>query len=1423
MNNYNNQGYAFNTGQNQQQNVGGQQQPNLFQTQPTGYQFGVQAQQPQATGWGVQPQMMSQQTGYQNQPQIQQQQQQQQQPIGAQRTGFQPRTSFGQKLQAQVTGWQPQQQQQQIPQTSFDQQAQPQASFQTQPQAGFQPQPQTSFQSQPQMQFKPLMAQPTGVFIRSLNETPSQPKKNTELKIPNIRLSFISARDQERFQGIFRQNIQPGENAVDGSTARQILMRSNLDATTLAQIWELCDTNKSGKLLFPEFALALYLCNRAIRGDAVPSALPIKVHNEVTSFVDTINFGIPDSNGDANQQPLVSFNQQATGFAPQATGFAPQVTGYGAQPPVTFNSQQTGSANQPKPLALQPTGVQVSPQALNLQPTGIQVQQTGMQMQPTGLQMQPTGFGMPPQTSFVAQPTGGYGLTMQPTGLAAQPTGKPGQWGFVSMPTGNLPGLDMMKTQFMPNAPQANNNMAASMGGSQASNVTWAITKPEKQIYDNIFKKWDTKKNGYVSGEVAISVFGKSGLSRSDLESIWNLADIGNKGKLDKDEFSVAMHLIYRRLNGFDIPTQLPPELVPPSSRLLQETMYAMKNQLKDNSSSGRNGGDRPRGSISAASFKNNDDDIEYVSSARHRSRRKPKNEDYEDNTDDDEKSRKKSALDRLRKQIREKKILLESADAQDEDHQRQLDSDRREINSLKEQILNLQSQINISANGTSSEAKRGLLQRLQQSSILVPSLVNEIKGITDQVSATKMELYRIQLQESNPTGISIKGTGPNGEVTNRDRRIAKQKALIQARMAKLTGKPAPNIDAFESNEEKLEQESKKVQQEAKETKKAVQDIDSSIDEMVKDIESSLSVSNKSEAGYRKWELGEGVVSGPVKSFIGQLADAKKEVPYSTHADTSSPEISSISSALGTISGNVRRARTNVEDRAKLIKEKAERRMRERLAKLGLRTRKADDTTKEQPVAELATKVVAPTPVAKPIVSIPVAKPIAPTPITKPVAKPAASEPSRSIEKDEDYEDDDDDDDEEIKALLAQKKALEEKEKEHKRKKQERRAKRIAELKAQMEALRKEDEDDDSSEDEDEDPGEKEETPAKKEAKQTAPPPVPAPRVVSGNNKPDVAEKATAGISATSNNPFARMANAGASQKSNAVSEAPSEPKPAEKVESKAVRNNNPFFKPAHKGPDIDTQKLEAQRAAQRGLGDDGWSDDEEGNNGEDEKDEEEEDSDDEIPSSKKQAALASLLFGGGSRQNSVKPKQEETKGKQIEIENKNEENKSDEQEKNEEFTAQEETEDEWADAASKAPSPGVSSEGTKDHSREGSVSAEVPTSSPPIPSNQPVNDAPSAPPPPPPPVPQANAAAFAPVSAPVPPPIPQASAPAPPPIPQVSAPSPPSSSAPSPSPAISQNTIGALLGEINVGAKLRKVDKSQQHIATGATVGKVL
>uniref|UniRef100_A0A3Q3H0Z7 Epidermal growth factor receptor pathway substrate 15 like 1 n=1 Tax=Kryptolebias marmoratus TaxID=37003 RepID=A0A3Q3H0Z7_KRYMA len=51
------------------------------------------------------------------------------------------------------------------------------------------------------------------------------------------------------------------------------------------------------------------------------------------------------------------------------------------------------------------------------------------------------------------------------------------------------------------------------------------------------------------------------------LGKIWDLSDLDKDGHLDKEEFTVAMHLVYRTMEKEPVPSSLPPSLIPPSKR----------------------------------------------------------------------------------------------------------------------------------------------------------------------------------------------------------------------------------------------------------------------------------------------------------------------------------------------------------------------------------------------------------------------------------------------------------------------------------------------------------------------------------------------------------------------------------------------------------------------------------------------------------------------------------------------------------------------------------------------------------------------------------------------------------------------------------------------------------------------------------------
>ncbi|XP_061093993.1 epidermal growth factor receptor substrate 15-like 1 isoform X11 [Conger conger] len=101
---------------------------------------------------------------------------------------------------------------------------------------------------------------------------------------------------------------------------------------------------------------------------------------------------------------------------------------------------------------------------------------------------------------------------------------------------------------------------------SSTSESHWAVRPEEKGKFDGIFESL-APVNGLLSGEKVKPVLINSKLPLDVLGRVWDLSDIDKDGHLDKDEFAVAMHLVYRALEKEPVPSVLPSSLIPPSKR----------------------------------------------------------------------------------------------------------------------------------------------------------------------------------------------------------------------------------------------------------------------------------------------------------------------------------------------------------------------------------------------------------------------------------------------------------------------------------------------------------------------------------------------------------------------------------------------------------------------------------------------------------------------------------------------------------------------------------------------------------------------------------------------------------------------------------------------------------------------------------------
>uniref|UniRef100_A0A3P9Q5T9 Epidermal growth factor receptor pathway substrate 15 like 1 n=2 Tax=Poecilia reticulata TaxID=8081 RepID=A0A3P9Q5T9_POERE len=98
--------------------------------------------------------------------------------------------------------------------------------------------------------------------------------------------------------------------------------------------------------------------------------------------------------------------------------------------------------------------------------------------------------------------------------------------------------------------------------------LNWVVPLSERGRYDDIFLKTDADLDGFVSGQEVKDIFIQSGLSQNILAHIWSLADTRQTGKLNREQFALAMHLIHQKVGkGIDPPQVLTVDMIPPSER----------------------------------------------------------------------------------------------------------------------------------------------------------------------------------------------------------------------------------------------------------------------------------------------------------------------------------------------------------------------------------------------------------------------------------------------------------------------------------------------------------------------------------------------------------------------------------------------------------------------------------------------------------------------------------------------------------------------------------------------------------------------------------------------------------------------------------------------------------------------------------------
>ncbi|KTW31392.1 hypothetical protein T552_00037 [Pneumocystis carinii B80] len=753
----------------------------------------------------------------------------------------------------------------------------------------------------------------------------------SEKKTGKLRLSFVTASDQEKFEKLFKSAV--GDSIViSGEIAKSIMSKSCLTPSVLSKIWEHADTTKSGQLMMPEFVLAMHLCNMAVSGKSVPDKIPDVIYDEVFDVVSSILLSVPDSapsNTIATNLKTVSVSQHR------------------ASPSSTTQTAKLVQMPQTSAVA-QPGGTQAH--FLQL-PTNFQ------SFSSSTSNIQPPVHHTPVHYMASVQPslTGSLNYPAQFKNITSQE-----QWGVTDRNQRKLSGIDALQSQLMP---RKGKEGLSALNLHTNTQLTWTITKEEKQTYDNIFKAWNGYKTGFIDGQTAVEIFTQSGLSKKDLELIWNLADSENSGKLNIDEFSIALHLIYLKLNGYEIPLELPQELMLQSSKNFSESVNQVKSLLRDFNSQQKqpvspNVGDYVKSPPfindpfqlyrkETSTYKYNDNKIGYIPV----SRRKEPLKDFDSSFIHT--AQKEEPTDQLNKNIKNEERNLDTTNIQDEKHGLEI---KNEIKHLYRQIRLIQEEIDNHPESSLllydlEKEHKTLVEELQDLSEELPSIISKIRKVEQEIADAKIELFKLRDAKNHPDSTE---KFKNSKVVDSNRRETKTAVILKAQMAILTGKST----SLEDNdyEKRYTEAIFHINKERQSNENTISNIEESAEQLKNDLKSKLKdfqnrfLQNNYER--KKWNKGIDV-QNEVKKFILDLEKMRKPqekkdldclkkdqfLNSSTFTEQSNVNPSKTKYSEFTYKNDTTSSFVSIDknrDKAAWIKAEAERRMNERLAEMGI-------------------------------------------------------------------------------------------------------------------------------------------------------------------------------------------------------------------------------------------------------------------------------------------------------------------------------------------------------------------------------------------------------------------------------------------------------------------------------------------------------
>uniref|UniRef100_A0A8C4TJU1 Epidermal growth factor receptor pathway substrate 15 like 1 n=1 Tax=Erpetoichthys calabaricus TaxID=27687 RepID=A0A8C4TJU1_ERPCA len=237
---------------------------------------------------------------------------------------------------------------------------------------------------------------------------------------------------------------------------------------------------------------------------------------------------------------------------------------------------------------------------------------------------------------------------------------------------------------------------------STQQTVNWVVPASDRGRYDDIFLKTDIDLDGFVSGHEVKEIFMHSGLPQNMLAHIWALADTRQMGKLTREQFALAMHLIQQKVSkGIDPPQTLTPDMIPPSERATP--VSELQNDL-----------DRETSSLQELEAQKQDaqDRLEEM---------------------DQQKAKLEDMLNDVRQKCQEESQMISSLQTQIQSQESDLKSQEDELSRAKVELNRLQQE----------EAQ--LEQSIQAGRVQLETIIKSLKATQDEINQARSKLSQIQ------------------------------------------------------------------------------------------------------------------------------------------------------------------------------------------------------------------------------------------------------------------------------------------------------------------------------------------------------------------------------------------------------------------------------------------------------------------------------------------------------------------------------------------------------------------------------------------------------------------------------------------------------------------------------------------------------